>query len=416
MKQRTFVFIPVGSHGDAHPGVGLAVAMQSRGHRAVVWCNSFFRDLIERNGLEFVEFGTAEQYLQITSNPALWHGRKGSQLVLQAVVTHQLRPVYDYLLQRWQQEPYTLVASPLCMSARLLHETHGVPLISTQLQPLVMRSVHEVPGLPLPLPSWAPHWWTRLMYWLVDVAAVDRIVCPPLNAFRRELGLAPVARVMNDWWNSPQRVIGLWPDWFARPQPDWPPQVRLAGFPLYDERDLVALSPALRHFLASGDAPIAFTPGSAMRQGLPFFEAAIGACRQLGRRGLLLTRFTEHLPAQLPHNVLHVSFAPFSLLLPYCAALVHHGGIGTMAQGLAAGIPQLVMPMAHDQPDNLLRLQRLGAGDGLLPRHFNAKAVAGKLQQLLSDEVMLAQCRLAQQRIAATNALATACDLLEAPL
>ncbi len=416
MSQRTFVFVPAGSHGDVHPMVGLAVAMQARGHRAVVCCNGYFRELVERNGLEYLELGTAQQYLEVTQLPDIWHPRKGSSIVLENIVNRQLRPAYDLLLERWLEEKYTLVASPLCMSARLLHETHGVPLISTQLQPVVLRSVHAPPKLPLPMPAWAPHWWLRLMFWLVDVAAVDRIVCPPLNSFRRDLGLPPVRRVMNDWWNSPQRVIGLWPEWFAPPQPDWPPQVRLAGFPLYDERGLVALSPALHEFLASGTAPIAFTPGSAMRQGRAFFEAAIGACQQLGRRGLLLTRFAEHLPANLPDNVMHVPFVPFSLLLPHCAALVHHGGIGTLAQGFAAGIPQLVMPMAHDQPDNLSRLQHLNAGDGLLPQQFTAEAVAAKLQRLLTDESVLEQCRAAQQRIAATDALARACELLEAPL
>lgn len=416
MSQRSFVFVPVGSHGDVHPIVGLAVAMQARGHRVVVVANGYFRSLIERNGLEYIELGTAEQYLEITQRADIWHPREGSRIVLQAIVNRQLRPAYDLLLDLWLQEPYTLVASPLCMSARLLHETHGVPLISTHLQPMVMRSVYEPPTLPLPMPAWAPHWWTRLMFWLVDVAAIDSIVGPTLNQFRKELALPPVRRVMNGWWNSPQRVIGLWPEWFAAPQPDWPPQVRLAGFPLYDERDVAEMPAELECFLAAGPPPIAFTPGSAMRQGRAFFDAAVGACEKLGRRGVLLTRFNEHLPTALPDSVLHVPFAPFSLLLPRCAALVHHGGVGTMAQGFAAGIVQLVMPMAHDQPDNLARLKRLGVGDGLLPKDFTADAVAEKLRLLLEDAQMPARCRALQQRIADADALRIACDLLEAPL
>ena len=413
MQQRTFVFVPVGSHGDVHPIVGLAVAMQARGHRAVVVANGYFRTLIERSGLEYIELGTAEQYLEVTKRADIWHPRQGSRIVLETIVNRQLRPAYDLLLEYWLQEEYTLVASPLCMSARLLHETHGVPLISTHLQPMVLRSVYEPPTLPLPMPAWAPHWWTRLMFWLVDVAAIDRIVGPPLNHFRRDLGLQPVRRVMNGWWNSPQRVIGLWPEWFAKPQADWPPQVELAGFPLYDERSVTEMPAALEDFLAAGSAPIAFTPGSAMRQGRAFFETAIGACEKLGKRGLLLTRFVENLPPDLPSTMLHVPFAPFSLVLPRCAALVHHGGIGTMAQGFAAGIPQLVMPMAHDQPDNLVRIKRLGVGDGLLPKDFTADAVAAKLQLLLSDEQVLARCRALQQKIAVSNALETACELLE---
>jgi rhamnosyltransferase subunit B len=415
MSPRTFLFIPVGSHGDVHPLVGLAVAMKARGHRVVVCCNGFFRGLIERNGLEFVEFGTEAQYLAITSRPELWDARQGSRLVLELLVD-QLRPVYGYLLQRWHQEKFTLVASPLCTAARLLHETHAVPLISTHLQPVVMRSVYDIPRLPLPMPAWAPHWWTRAMFWLIDAVGVDPVLCPSLNAFRQELGLQPVRRVMNGWWNSPQRVIGLWPAWFAQPQRDWPAQAYLAGFPLYDEHEIGTMPPALAGFLAAGSPPIAFTPGSAMRQGRAFFEAAIGACEKLGRRGVLLTRFAEHLPAELPANILHVPFVPFSALLPHCAALVHHGGIGTLAQGFAAGLPQLVMPMAHDQPDNLARLRRLGAGDGLLPAQFKAPAVAAKLQALLGNAQVLARCKELQASINKVRSVTVACELLEAEL
>lgn len=418
MSQRTFVFVPMGSHGDVHPIVGLAVAMRARGHRAVVCANGYFRSLIERSGLEYLELGTAEEYLEVTQCPEIWHPRKGSRIVLDNIVNRSLRPAYDLLLELWLQEECMLVASPLCLSARLLHETHGVPLISTHLQPMVMRSVYEPPLLPLPLPmpACAPHWWLLFLFWLVDVAAIDNIVGPPLNTFRKDLGLPPVRRIMNGWWNSPQRVLGLWPEWYAGMQIDWPPQVQLAGFPLHDERGVVDMPADLAAFLDAGPAPIAFTPGSAMRQGRAFFDAAIGACEKLGRRGVLLTRFNEHLPPGLPDFIIHVPFVPFSLLLPRCAALVHHGGIGTMAQGFAAGIPQLLMPMAHDQPDNLVRLKRLGVGDGLQPENFKAPAVAEMLHLLLGDAEVLARCRTLQQRIADTDALRVACDLLEAPL
>ncbi|HTQ99708.1 MAG TPA: glycosyltransferase [Candidatus Acidoferrum sp.] len=412
--KKTFIFVAVGSHGDVHPIVGIAAAMKARGHRCVMCVNGHFRSLVERNGLEYIEAGTAAEYLEIIKNPDVWHPRKGGKIVLEMAVSRLLKPAYEGLLQHWQQEKFVLVSSPLCISARLLHETHGVPLVSTQLQPVVMRSVHEVPGLGLPMPKWVPHWLIRAMFWAVDRAIVDPILCPRLNEFRRELGLPDVTRPMNGWWNSPQRIIGLWPAWFGAPQPDWPPQTRLAGFPLYDERTAEPLPPELETFLAEGTSPIAFTPGSAMRHGKDFFEAAIGACEKLQRRALLLTRFAENIPGHLPPSVLHVPYAPFSQLLPRCAAVVHHGGIGTLAQGFAAGIPQLLMPMAHDQPDNLLRLQRLGAGDGLRPTDFTPRNVAEKLGRLLADAAVQQRCRELRQRIADDHPLDTACALLEA--
>ena len=375
MSSRSFVFVPFGSHGDVHPIVGLAVAMQARGHKVAVATNGYFRSLIEASQVEFIELGSEQEYLDATSRPELWQSDAGTRLVLSFSIQY-LRPVYETLLQRWQIEPFTLVASPLCFSARLLHEVHQIPLISTHLQPLVFRSAFEAPVLPVPIPKWTPRWWIKLIYWVADKAIIDPILCPELNSFRQTLGLQPVSRVMNGWWNSPQRIIGLWPGWFAAPLPDWPVQASLAGFPRFDESSIDSLPAELESFLAAGSAPIAFTPGSAMRQGQAFFATAVAACQRLQRRGILLSRFDEHIPRQLPDSVIHVPYAPFSQLLPHCAALVHHGGIGTLAQGFAAGIPQLLMPMAHDQPDNLARLQALGAGDGLPPEQFKPQQVA----------------------------------------
>ena len=89
----------------------------------------------------------------------------------------------------------------------------------------------------------------------------------------------------------------------------------------------------------------------------------------------------------------HWSFAPFDLLLPHAATLVHHGGIGTLAQALAAGVPHLVMPMGHDQPDNARRLERLGVGKTLPPKDFTVERVAEALAFLRGDSNVQARCR-----------------------
>ncbi len=98
-----------------------------------------------------------------------------------------------------------------------------------------------------------------------------------------------------------------------------------------------------------------------------------------------MTRYPEQLPSALPPEIRHVAYVPFSQVLPRCKALVHHGGIGTVAQGLAAGVPQLVMAMSHDQPDNGYRLTRLGVGAYVYPKAFTAGRVADALARLTSS-------------------------------
>src|SRR5262249_22585177 len=118
-------------------------------------------------------------------------------------------------------------------------------------------------------------------------------------------------------------------------------------------------------------------------------------CRLLGRRGLLLTKYQCHLPRPLPSFVRHVEFAPFQQLLPHCAALVHHGGVGTVAKALATGTPQLVLPFAFDQADNAVRIQRMGVGDLLKPRQRTGANIARALTRLMAPAVQARCCEVA---------------------
>ena len=261
--------------------------------------------------------------------------------------------------------------------------------------------------------DWLPRWFRQAQYWLADRLVIDRLLGAELNALRQELGLPAVEGILRQWYFSPQLVLGLFPSWFAAPQPDWPRQTALTGFPLWDQAPALVIPEEVDAFLRGGEPPIVFAPGSAMTRGESFFAAAVEACQHLGRRGMLLTRYPEQLPKNLPEEVRHFGFVPFSELLPRAAALVHHGGIGTSAQGLAAGLPQLVMPMAYDQLDNATRLQRLGVAAKIKPRQFNGRTVAKALDELLASNSTHEHCHRWAQECDADAALAASCDLLE---
>ena len=173
------------------------------------------------------------------------------------------------------------------------------------------------------------------------------------------------------------------------------------------------LTTEVSQFLEAGDPPIVFAPGSAMTQGGWFFEAAIEACQRLGRRGMLCTKYPEQLPENLPAGVQHFGFVPFSQILPKAAALVHHGGIGTCAQGLAAGVPQLVMPLAYDQLDNACRLIRLGVAKKISRSKFRGSTVAAALEELLASASTHESAARCAQQTDAEQALAESCVALE---
>ncbi|MDE0625329.1 MAG: glycosyltransferase [Bryobacterales bacterium] len=407
----------IGSAGDVHPFVGIALALRERGHSVRFATNAYFAPLLERHGLPLLQVGTREQFEEATAHPALWSQFRGFG-VLAKIIRHSTRAVYAHVEREAAQGDTVVVGHPLAFGARVAHELLGVPLATLHLAPSTLWSVED-----MPVPSrWIgstsrwPKPARRLVVSLGDRFA-DLALAPALNRFRAELGLPPARHVAHHWWHSPQCVIGLFPDWFAARQPDWPAATSLTGFPLYDERDVSQVPRDLAAFLAgaesAGDPPIAFAPGSSNRQAQRFFESAADACRRLGRRGLLLTRYPEQLPSRLPAGVRHFAYAPFSAVLPRCGALVHHGGIGTAAQALAAGLPQLVMPMTFDQPDNAVRLERLGVGRMLLPEQFRGDRLARRLESLADPEVVRRAGDI-RKRFRGIDPIARTCDLIEA--
>jgi rhamnosyltransferase subunit B len=303
-----------------------------------------------------------------------------------------------------------LVGSTLAWSVRFAQERLGVPAATMHLSPSCILSADAPPRLP-GLARWFAHLprsWRRAFIDWMERRFLDGVVCDDLNAMRAQIGLPPVTRVFSQWQHSPQRVICAWPEWFCAPQADWPKNNVTTGFPLWratasrprddaeqESRHVSGLSAKLEHFLTAGEAPIGFTPGSAMAFGKPFFERALRACERLGKRAVFVTPFAEQLPWSVgdtsPAFIHHEPYVPFDLLLPRLAAFVHHGGIGTTAQTMAAGIPQLITPFAHDQFDNATRVAHLGCGAELAPDAAPRKW-ASALSYLLDSTEVKAAC------------------------
>ena len=294
-------------------------------------------------------------------------------------------------------------------------EKLGLPTATVHLAPMGLKSVDRPPVFPTgSLPAWLPGFVKRFAYRQADRTRIRPAVGAAVERLPAALGLPPIRGEFLDWWNSPDLVLGLFPEWYAVPRPgDWPTRLVLPGFPLYDEGGATPVPAGVEEFLRAGGPPVVVTFGSAMRHAGPFFAAAAAAIAKVGRRGILLTPHRDQVPESLPAGVAHFDYVPFGAVLPRSAALIHHGGIGTAAQALAAGIPHVVMPMSHDQPDNAAHLTRLGVGRTLWPKKFTAKRLAATLAELLDSADVAAACRDWRDKIGATNALTPACVAVE---
>jgi len=413
------ILCAVGSSGDVHPFVGLGRELVARGCRVTLLAAGYFRGLAERAGLRFVDPLPDLDFATAIADPVIWDRYRGTKVILEKMGRPLLEGLHATLVGLDEPGRTLVVASSLAFGARVAAETHAIPLVSVHLSPALFRSVYDSPRLPAGWTHVGPRWWRRLQWAGIDRFLADPAIAPWLEPFRARHGLPPVRGILRDWWHSPTRVLGMFPEWFAPPQPDWPPQTRLVGFPLYSEEGVSAPERATAAWIESGSPPIVFTPGSAYVFGHGFLAAAVEACGILGRRGLLLSRFPEQVPASLPDHVRHVDFLPFRWLLPRAAALVHHGGIGSASQALAAGIPQVIMPLGFDQFDNLARVERLGVGTGLAPRRFRGPALADRLGRLLGDSSVAVACAALAAKIAAEDGIGRAadevCRLLPAP-
>jgi UDP:flavonoid glycosyltransferase YjiC (YdhE family) len=408
--------IGFGSAGDVLPLVGIGRALKARGHRVSVFANEHFSGAVARAKLEFVQFGSEALYQEGAANPDGAHPIRGFQSLM-AVVGDATRPLYDLIKERFVPGETAAVATSLAFGARLAQEKLGLPLATAHMCPLAFRSDHDhvvVPALP-ELP-WAPTSLKRFVGWAGDTFFLDPPLVGTLNAARADLGLGPVRRPCHRWWNSPEQVIGLFPRWFGEPQPDWPTNTRLVGFIRDFMDDEPSLAPEVEAFLAAGERPVVFTPGSANKHGTAFFATAKAVSERLGIRAIFVTQFAEQVPPALPQSILHVRYTPFARLIPRARALVHHGGIGTAVQAMGAGIPQLIVPIGYDQPDNASRLGRLGVARTLRPRAFAPDAATRDVKALLESPDVARACERVAERFRVDTARDEASEVIEGML
>ncbi len=381
------LLVSTGSAGNMLPFIGLGAAMRARGHEVTLIASGAGTETAPQVGLDVVELDDPQARSKLPVADAATVRKPGFLRTLGPHAVRHMRRVYQLVAERQIEGDTVLVAPGWLFGARIAQEKLGVPLATVYLQPLLFGSVHDAPGLP----TWAPRWIPRLVNKVVE-RSVDWGLAPAIDAFRVELGLPPVRRPVLRWWRSPELVIGFFPEWYSAPQPDWPAQTLLGGFPLFDTPGTTICS-ELEEYLAEGEPPLVFSQAWMIQDARDYFAASVEVAQRLGRRAILLTLHPSQLPCSLPRGIRHFGFVPLSALLPRSAALVHHGGIGTLGQALAAGVPQLTVPMILDQFDNSRRLFRLGVSANVRAAAYRPARIARLLQGLLESPAVAARCR-----------------------
>jgi UDP:flavonoid glycosyltransferase YjiC (YdhE family) len=383
-----FLFTTLGSLGDLYPYIAVARALRERGHQAAIAAAEEYGAAVQGAGIEFapVRPGLAELGDYQSLIIKLFDRRRGPEYLIRHLVMPYLRSAYEQLLQA-SAGADLLISHPLTFTLPLVAQRRGLPWVATVLAPMSFMSCYDPPVI-----AAAP--WLQILRvfgpipyrWLFSLLKRSAWNWEaPLRDLRRDLGLPPAKQLaLFEGQFSPLYNLALFDPPLAEPQPDWPVPVRLCGAPVYDESAPEAgILDDLESFLSEGEAPIVFALGSSVVWlGGDFWDKAVTAVQALGRRAILITG--PVLPEHLPEGVRAFPYLPYSKVFPRAAAVVHPVGIGTLAQALRAGCPQLLVPVAFDQPDNAHRAAALGVGRVLAFKKVTARRLACELDTLLT--------------------------------
>lgn len=395
---RRAVVLAVGSGGDVFPFVEVAASLARRGLEVTVLGPQRFQPHAAQRGIEYHSIGAEEVYREVFDGDDVWDARKGTAAAWRYYVA-AARSGHKRLSAEWGGTQTLLVSSSFAIAARLAQEREGFSNVTVHLSPSVLFSAIDPPRWPGPsVPKTWPVGLKRLLVGAAERLALEPVIGPPVNALRAELGLAPVKRVFSRWIHSPQRVVYAFPEWFAAAAPDWPPAGSHATFPCLQQR-VEALPAALLEFLdgGSGSRTILVTAGTAVRTRQAWVQHCIGGALDAGLRVIAVAPQVGAIPPRA--DLLWLDRVPFDQVFPHLALVVHHGGIGTMAEALRAGVRQLAVPTAHDQFDNADRMQT--AGLGLVgSAQWSRTQFADALRQAIDTAGLSAPIHRAQQRIA----------------
>ncbi len=424
------VLATFGSLGDLHPIIALAIELRRRGHQITIATMEIFREKIEMLGLEFSPMRPHIDLENVREMAReMMDAKKGPEKFLREIVFPNLRGMYDDLTEAVADADLFITGEVVYVAPSVAEKT-GKKWISTSLSPVTFFSAHD-PGV-FPTAQWLRHLRFLGAGFHKALFSVLRLTIKhwyePLKKFRREIGLDENHDPIFEDKYSDRLHLALFSRSLAKPQPDWHQPTLQTGFCFYDgQADMGKMPDGLTEFLEAGDPPIVFTLGSAaVMDARDFFEESAHAARILGKRAVLLYGVFNQPPKlvesgewrvesgeNIKSKIAAFDYAPYSLVFPKAACVVHQGGVGTTAQVLRAGVPALIMPYSHDQPDNAARCEQIGVAETISRDNYTAENAAKILKKIFSDSSYNSNAEEAVKIVRAEHGTQIACDAIE---
>lgn len=374
----------IGSRGDIQPYIALGAGLQKAGCAVSLSAPAIFHELITGYGLRHLPVSVNPQ--QIMEHPSMQAAaRSGNPFLLMRSMFREGLP----LIRRYLEEVYgncqdcdAVILTQIPFGAYDAAEKRNVPILQAGLGPLFPTV--SFPMIGMNFPNLRIGFINRLTYALLD-QGFWQFFRPFQNTWRKEkLGLPPLP--LDGPANTIRRraptILGFSPSVVPAPV-DWPKTVLATGYWFLDEPPRWKPPDGLKAFLAAGAAPVYIGFGS-----MPDAEArkttrlVLDALRLSGQRGVIFRGWNGLGEGAFGDSVYPVESVPHSWLFPRMAAVVHHGGAGTTAAGLRAGVPSILTPYAADQFFWAERVEALGVGPKSVSYHA---LTTGKLAEMIRE-------------------------------
>ena len=419
-------FTCLGSLGDLYPYLSVAKALERRGHHTVIASSSIYKQQIEAEGLTFAHIRSeldqydhpdkVRDFLTCVFDPI-----KGGEFITRTLMAR---------IDETYEDTFTLLAkadlvisNPLSYATPIACRERQIPWLSTVLAPMFFLSTYDPPHI-----SAAPwlgkvHQFSpglyRFLFKLIKMAS--KPWCKPLYHLCKQLNIdPPEGHPLFEGQYSPHGTLAMFPFGFGPPQPDWPANTHITGFPLYSAE--MADTKALRKldaFLTQGEPPIVFALGSsAVNIAGDFYRTSTEIARRLNKRAVLVCGQQEDQLTDLSQdeNIFVINYVAYDKLFPKACLIVHQGGIGTLAQSVYAEKPVLVVPFGFDQFDNGERVTKLGIGRTLSRENYKAETAMPTFKELLSESKYAINAEKIVSSLMKENGTENACDVIEQTL
>lgn len=354
--------------GDVLPFIYIGKVLRKQGHRVVLFTHCKYENQVKEAGIEFVAVDDKLEYEELYRKMYLlldpvsnlkeyieffrkFHGKNRILRECRLIEAH-IQKKDTIILARHRSSISGLFAAEKC----------GVKAISVFLAPNYLSHIelHE--------------------------EMFGKETVQEYNAAREELQL-PRLQNVKDYYYTPDKLIGVWPKWFAKPEKGWPSQLAPIGFIKKYKQEKVLYEEQIQEVLDSKKKVVLITGGTSKFIKKDFYQLAVTACKNMDCNAILVALFEEQIPNDIPSNVTVVREANVSQLLYDVDVIIHHGGMGTLSEAIASGTPQIILSHIIDGRDNACRLEELGVAMNIPKARWQPEYVEEALCKCLRGDI-----------------------------